>query len=616
MSANRKHKYDLKIIGRNAFGYPEPRLPDRDHIRLVRISKARRRSRIVLKWITVPLETAPEYFALSYAWGAVPEHGLLQYPALKISENLLNALPHLAERPPRLWWIDALCINQDDKEEKSHQVKFMKTIYGRASQVRVWLGEDVEDSLPAMALICRIRNLMLEGHIEYLSDESPQVPCIPETLQRLGLPQMEHSSWTSLLKLVGRSYFSRIWILQEILVAKNSVMIMCGRYTITWNSLECVIVWLLAVRWMREIGSFPDLPEQLRADIDIGLRTIENIEYLAGSPREIKEVLYFSRSLQSTDPRDKIIAVLGLASTNDQVFSVIDTNYEQSVPEFYRDVTGTIITKTLSLELLGLVEDHSQRKVETLPSWVPDYSVGIARHFLFYENVCGNTPVVVEWRQGCNILRVRGRPLDEVLSVGECLILPKYYSGLYKMLLSWFRLAAHSFGVSDLLWIQDLSRPGCPIDEGLEQFWRAIIQNRSDFPYCRYPAPKIWREHFGAAIRHALQVEDGLEESPVVATSEAPAPGPIGDSEVFTDHLSYIANKTRFFITKEGRMGLGPMSLQPGDRITILSGARYIYCIRPKVRQYQLVGHAWVYGLMDGEGLDGEDGGFEEMELI
>ena len=614
MSASRKHKYDLKIVGRNSFGYPEPRLPDRDHIRLVKISDSSSFDNCIeLEWITVPLETAPGYFALSYAWGAVPERGLAQYPALKISENLRRALPYLAAEPPRLWWIDALSINQDENEEKSHQVKLMKTIYGRASQVRVWLGEDDKNSLEAVTLICKICNLMLEGRIEYAGLRSPKVPFIPEVLQKLDLPQKDHSSWISLFKLVGRPYFSRIWILQEIVLARDSVKITCGRYTITWKSLKCAIIWLIPV--VRTILAW-DLLKQLGTNISLGLKTMVIIDYLAKQPRNLVDILDLSRSLQSGDPRDKIIAVLGLVSTNDQVLSAIDINYKQPVADFYRDVTGTIIIKTQSLKLLELFQGCSQRKVDMLPSWVPDFSTRETRRSYFYGNACGNTQAVVEWRQGCNILRVHARLVDEVLSVGECLVGKLNYSKLDRILLSWFRMAAHAVGVSDWLWVQELSIPGCPTDEGLEQFWRTVIGNRSEFPFSQYPAPAIWKEHFAGAIFEALEKENASKKPPVVASSQAPAPGPIGDSKVFIDHWSIPAKGSRFFITKEGRMGLGPKSLQPGDGITILSGARYIYCVRSKSHQYQLVGHAYVYGLMNGEGLDGEDGGFEEIELV
>ena len=141
-----RHKYSLKIIGDGGIGYPGTPLPDENHIRLVRMSRSSP-DIIVLEWLTAPLAEAQEYFALSSVWGIPSDHGLLHHPSLNMTENLCIALLRLAEMSPRLWWVDALCINQTDKDEKSHQARMIGTIFGKARQVRIWLGEDDEHTL-------------------------------------------------------------------------------------------------------------------------------------------------------------------------------------------------------------------------------------------------------------------------------------------------------------------------------------------------------------------------------------------------------------------------------------------------------------------------------------
>jgi Heterokaryon incompatibility protein (HET) len=103
------------------------------------------------------LDGPPQYEALSYTWGdpkgedsLVPCRGdpSASYPIkvdegyLRIGYNLECALKQLRHGTnPRTLWIDAICINQDDFEEKNQQVKAMARIYSNASRVLAWLGE-------------------------------------------------------------------------------------------------------------------------------------------------------------------------------------------------------------------------------------------------------------------------------------------------------------------------------------------------------------------------------------------------------------------------------------------------------------------------------------------
>ncbi|KAK0654860.1 heterokaryon incompatibility protein-domain-containing protein, partial [Cercophora newfieldiana] len=93
-----------------------------------------------------PLDQITPYEALSYTWGAdVFPHQLHIGPeshTINITSNLHSALQHLRPRtgPPRRLWIDALCINQADPDEKSKQIPLMAAIYRDATKVIAWLG--------------------------------------------------------------------------------------------------------------------------------------------------------------------------------------------------------------------------------------------------------------------------------------------------------------------------------------------------------------------------------------------------------------------------------------------------------------------------------------------
>ncbi|KAF2672779.1 hypothetical protein BT63DRAFT_420986 [Microthyrium microscopicum] len=97
----------------------------------------------------VSLNDNPEYEALSYVWGDenLKSTFILDGVEVKITENLAVALRHLEPtEKPLVLWIDAICINQSDNVEKSHQVSQMKDIYSAATSVTVWLGPFADGS--------------------------------------------------------------------------------------------------------------------------------------------------------------------------------------------------------------------------------------------------------------------------------------------------------------------------------------------------------------------------------------------------------------------------------------------------------------------------------------
>ena len=118
---------------------------------------------------SVALDSKPQYVALSYTWGAptrqAAERGMTnqrRFPItcngqeLHVTENLLHFLRRIARdefgtRPH--YWIDSICIDQDNFQERNDQVLMMPIIYANAEVVCIWLGELDEFTIPALELI-------------------------------------------------------------------------------------------------------------------------------------------------------------------------------------------------------------------------------------------------------------------------------------------------------------------------------------------------------------------------------------------------------------------------------------------------------------------------------
>src|SRR5437762_232019 len=124
-------------------------------IRLLTLLPARNPNaliRVKLRTVTFPTPNE-EYEALSYAWGDSSVSYTIwgDQGILEVGQNLYHALNHLRRADQsRTLWIDALCINQIDYQEKNHQVRQMRHIFSNALTVLVWLGKSDEDTLKAM----------------------------------------------------------------------------------------------------------------------------------------------------------------------------------------------------------------------------------------------------------------------------------------------------------------------------------------------------------------------------------------------------------------------------------------------------------------------------------
>jgi hypothetical protein len=175
--------------------------------------------------------------AVSYEWDSnVRQHEISC--GGRISEVTANLALLLSKvRSPessQLLWVDAICINQDDVDERSQQVSIMGDIYKNAEVVLMWIGDEVPHTKDAFSMICRLakecsvlelkRGMGPFGYDEYEpSDQSAK--------QRLEEILIE-PSWPAVTNLLSsRSYFLRLWVIQEVVLSSKAVVV-CGDHRI------------------------------------------------------------------------------------------------------------------------------------------------------------------------------------------------------------------------------------------------------------------------------------------------------------------------------------------------------------------------------------------------
>lgn len=132
------------------------------YIRLIQLHSGPDETDIEVSFIPhVALTNLPAYHALSYTWGNPNDTQLIKVgsSAIPVTKNLAICLWHLRQKIFRnetlLLWIDGLCINQQDNDEKNHQILLMRRIYQRSACTIVWLGPEDKDTKDAIALMTR-----------------------------------------------------------------------------------------------------------------------------------------------------------------------------------------------------------------------------------------------------------------------------------------------------------------------------------------------------------------------------------------------------------------------------------------------------------------------------
>ncbi|KAK1996097.1 HET-domain-containing protein [Colletotrichum falcatum] len=251
-------------------------------------------------------ETLIPYEALSYCWGSgtSPRHTVLVNGGfLFVTENLFEALEYLREPgEDRILWVDALCIDQSNIKERGHQVAWMGKVYENAERVLFWLGHvpyDCKDLV--LSLNAFKREVPREAWVNWTLDDS-RWSHIWTRLQTHYLRRSDKVDLPSKLKSMMRSeWFSRVWVLQEVTHAQKAL-------------LGCSEGWVDAMAFaMAPRLLSVKASTQCQAVIDIMPGPSRRTSWWA-QKSNICILLWRFRESQASDPRDRLFALLGLAS--------------------------------------------------------------------------------------------------------------------------------------------------------------------------------------------------------------------------------------------------------------------------------------------------------------
>jgi hypothetical protein len=526
----------------------------------------------------------PHYSALSYCWGNLKDTRTIRINDIKtaITSNLESALRHLRlpDREQQLW-IDALCINQHDKAEKSQQILLMRDIYATAHQVIVWLGDAGPNSGLAIDFISK-HVVFHQGAI----DESQLLESLRENDAALAFKTLGGD-------LLKRPWWFRVWVWQEIACAKRAT-VRCGPFEVPWDQLVGAVVFA-----DRNHVTTNQLTE---AELQRGvfyapfkeMQMYRRTRFL-GNPIKLLDLLCSSLRCGATDPKDKVFALLGLATDSESPF--LSPDYSKTLSQVYIDLVRFFVERDNRLDIL-CASTH-EKPYSELPSWVPDWSdnsqisnilaivtLDAEIYRRYYYNASLNSTADAELLGDGNLLSVSGFGDDTIESVG------KLFSTMLEIkdILSW---------QYDIAFRGDLFAGRTPYVAGgtkSDAFNRTISVDRD---FYGHRASAGWR---GLDFDPSLIPADLL---PYLPDDERQR---IASIQQF-DAVGHFAPRRRFFVTRKGFFGLGSPRIREGDVVTILKGCTVPVLLRADGKYQRFIGEAYVCGIMDGEMMEGLDDG-------
>jgi hypothetical protein len=547
------------------------------------------------------LQEFPVYDALSYVWGDRQNLVTIKCGGrpFAIRQNLYSALNHLRSRDEdRILWVDAICIDQQDLQERGEQVGFMGRIYAAARRVLVWLGEPLQEDSTAFDTIMTLKERIPERHLRsYTGSNSSQISNGEiRSYEVLNALRFRH-----LLRFFSRPWFERVWVIQEVARAKRAVVI-CGGRSIPWDDFAKVVL------------SFNDAFSYLVANYGTGesLRGVIAIENLLAmnSLRQNNErmslfaILCIASTFKSTDPSDKLFALLSLG---DRSNLGIQPDYTLHYFDVFR---RHVIYELTERHRLHYLARPPIRWRPDWPSWIPDWTEK-SRSSYFYTamnhgfQAAADTKPMLTVSQDESILSISGKVIDSVSS----LIAPLDRSWVTQL-----DVRTDGTQSAELLqWLEECMT--CvPLELGLVQDYA----NSELDPFLRtftctgvHGSPRrgmsARRSHNDAAdLRRTLIKIAAAKGS--ISDLENAQEGVLTPLTALASMLYPAIADRQFFKTTGNRHGWVSRRAQKGDLVCVLYGGDVPFVLRQMEDGYwRMIGECYVDGLMQGEAMQMKD---------
>jgi len=315
------------------------------------------------------------FSALSYVWGDPTQlrPAFCDGRTIGITKNLFGFLQRL-RRPDaaRLIWIDAICVNQRDLDERSAQVGIMGDIYAKANQVLIWLGEGTEHTHEGI--------YALESMAKAWKPPPDQPVSFSKVLESARASRIRTLDYWALGRqqkirsITDSAWFTRAWTFQEVGLSSNAE-VWIGPHHLPWKTL--VYAWLLSLHMNFERTLFRNGHGRTADTGRTCMHAMFTYWYLQnhGTSEEVREWCQLHRLLrlrqlhEASDPRDLIFSLLSLSQKDSAEH--LEPNYKMPVEDVFTQVAAKTIMESRDISLFS--ERERAGTDPELPSWVPDW---------------------------------------------------------------------------------------------------------------------------------------------------------------------------------------------------------------------------------------------------
>ena len=567
------------------------------------------------------IDSEAHFDAISYVWGSASASARVICNDAKLEVTptaleMLKYLPFHRPHPSRLIWIDAICINQRDAQEKAEQIPLMSRIYSRAKSVVIWLPSWTPE----------LKDFM-DG---FLGVFDSLRSAFEDKGSRVAWPSAEDPFWAGLVHLLSSEWFNRLWTFQEGILSKEAILL-CRD---TWIDLDKLLDFVCWASFYTE-----GIPYNGQVAFNLarqGCWTIRLYRYESKKGRKLKAseipaLLQKTRRRRAKEEVDRMWAISGLFSTElrDQLAHLV--NYSNGARErwWLTFIASMKIVLDRSDELFLLDIPRSLPLQNTrFPSWCPDFQgrgaykqvisaswhdrrrrVHLIMRTLLNDEIeseiiASKDAVRKHFRSHSvtdadDYLRTRGFQIDTVAEVVQNSTLLGAFD--YVEGFGLVDKDSHDKQFAALEWISkslDLARRVHPGSDSADR--AAYIP--PEFLMSFWTDHRI-NEHVETAYRDAMA---GLK------SNKNYLPGSVEpDRDVraqFTCTRFWRLFGHVFISTESGRFGLATPGCKPGDRVCVFYGGESLYVVRPHangidamsgVALTEFVGTAYIPHLMD-----------------
>ncbi|QGI64063.1 hypothetical protein CEK26_008015 [Fusarium fujikuroi] len=502
----------------------------------------------------------------------------------------------------------------EDVKERGQQVVLMGQIFSGAWQVVVWLGEEsdrcmcgntvLETSLSSVSKafsgVCAVVNdwLAQAGQEALEATYSELSKYDDSTVYRANINDGEDSR-SYMMQLFRRRWFSRMWVLQEAVLARHA-LVQLGSYQIPWEWVGLAAAILVHKPELSPSGFGRDMIPTgamngyLMYRLSVSQKCFPRLEF------SFAQLLQVSRYFQSKEPKDKVYGLLGIETT-DSVGRQIVPDYRETInsEKVFEDIARLMLESANPLTFLsgaGTFGDYDRSR----PSWVPSWHKRRPWTILptkqdqgFQCASASRMEMRSDHKEGELVLK--GVIVDQITSMQE----HRDYWGIFdendksrNNLLNQPRWSTEAWRKCAMILTCGGDGRAYPIDDEATNLadLAALVLSRSAH----------WVIRDLIALRDVIEPED--DEMTQAEYLAEIAEG--GNARRYISAVEPVRNSYRLFKTASKDFGVGPVDMKIGDKLCVLFGAEVPFLLRPKGDGYLVIGECYVYNLMHGEILE------------